>query len=218
MDIDEASLSMLLRRAPSSRVGYSHVRATRAHPNVWIMAIGIGRDDDSLRQHRQRRRRRGTRVGAAPSAKHRADCLGHDGQVTDSHDHPDDRLTLQCAELVRRHRIRLVRSSVALGGPFRTVERRAVPSGANLAAWAENSWKCTRFSPLSQRQFTIATNTCSPYTIRTVFVKGSAMAAVEVVEFEEFEEYERDRTCACHHATGLSRWSVIGEASCARRE
>jgi len=36
---------------------------------------------------------------------------------------------------------------VALCGPFRTVERRAVPSGANLAAWAENSWKRKRFSP-----------------------------------------------------------------------
>jgi len=24
----------------------------------------------------------------------------------------------------------------------------------------------------------------------------------------------RDRTCAWSHATGLSRWSVIGEASC----
>jgi hypothetical protein len=32
-----------------------------------------------------------------------------DGQVTDSHDHPDDTLTIRCAELVRRHRIRLVK-------------------------------------------------------------------------------------------------------------
>jgi hypothetical protein len=41
-----------------------------------------------------------------------------DGQVTDSHDHPDDGLTLQCAELVRRHRIRLVKE---LGGAGRAL-------------------------------------------------------------------------------------------------
>jgi hypothetical protein len=32
-----------------------------------------------------------------------------DGQVTDSHDHPDEALTLACAELVRTGRIRLAR-------------------------------------------------------------------------------------------------------------
>jgi hypothetical protein len=49
-----------------------------------------------------------------------------DGQVTDSHDHPDDRLTAHCAHLVRRHRIRLVKeldgAVKALSGG-RTTER-----------------------------------------------------------------------------------------------
>jgi hypothetical protein len=33
-----------------------------------------------------------------------------DGQVTDSNDHPNERLSEECARLVRRHQITLVRT------------------------------------------------------------------------------------------------------------
>jgi hypothetical protein len=36
--------------------------------------------------------------------------------VTDSNDHPSEALSLQCATLVRRHRIRLVRELGAAAG------------------------------------------------------------------------------------------------------
>jgi len=61
---------------------------------------------------------------------------------------------------------------VALGGPFRTVERRAVPSGANLAAWAENSWKCTRFSPLHSGNLLLQRTLVRLTLYEQVFVKG----------------------------------------------
>ena len=121
MDIDEASLSMLLRRAPDALVvGYSHRPGDNGlTPNVWIMAdrgsvattirsgnIGNGVDGAVLAWALRRRRNTEPIVWVT------------DGQVTDSHDHPDDRLTLQCAELVRRHRIRLVKE---LGGAGRAL-------------------------------------------------------------------------------------------------
>jgi hypothetical protein len=112
MDIDDASLAALLRRAPDAFViGYSHRPGDNGStPNVWILAdrgsvatnipsgnIGNGVDGAVLAW--ALRRRRGTEPIVWVT----------DGQVTDSHDHPDDRLTIQCAELVRRHRMRLVR-------------------------------------------------------------------------------------------------------------
>ncbi|HEY5009847.1 MAG TPA: hypothetical protein VIH73_01750 [Acidimicrobiales bacterium] len=127
MDIDEASLTALLRKAPDALVvGYSHRPGdTGATPNAWILAdrgavarripsgnIGNGVDGEVLEW--ALRRRHGTEAVVWIT----------DGQVTDSHDHPDDRLTLHCAHLVRRHRIRLVKqldgAAAALSGGRRT--------------------------------------------------------------------------------------------------
>lgn len=121
MDIGEETLSALLRRAPNALVvGYSHRPGDSGlTPNVWILAdrgsvattipsgnIGNGVDGAVLTW--ALRRRRGTEPIVWVT----------DGQVTDSHDHPDARLTLQCADMVRRHRIRLVRE---LGGAGRVL-------------------------------------------------------------------------------------------------
>lgn len=112
MDIDEASLSSLLVRAPDAVViGYSHRPGDHGvTPNAWVLAdrgsvattipsgnVGNGVDGAVLAWALRRRRGNEPIVWVT------------DGQVTDSHDHPDDRLTIQCAELVRLHRIRLVR-------------------------------------------------------------------------------------------------------------
>jgi hypothetical protein len=112
MDLDEETLTTLLRRAPNALViGYSHRPGDHGStPNAWILAdrgsvattvpsgnIGNGVDGTVLEW--ALRRRRGTEPVVWVT----------DGQVTDSHDHPDDRLTGDCAELVRLHRVRLVR-------------------------------------------------------------------------------------------------------------
>lgn len=118
MDIDEASLSLLLRRAPDALViGYSHRPGDNGlTPNVWILAdrgsvatkvlsgnIGNGVDGAVLEWALRHRKSSEPIVWIT------------DGQVTDSHDHPDERLTVQCAELVRRHRIRLVKELSGAG-------------------------------------------------------------------------------------------------------
>jgi hypothetical protein len=118
MDIDEASLSMLVRRAPDALVvGYSHRPGDHGvTPNAWIVAdrgsvatkcpsgnIGNGVDGAVLAW--AIRRRRGTEPIVWVT----------DGQVTDSNDHPDERLTLWCVEQVRRHRIRLVKDLADAG-------------------------------------------------------------------------------------------------------
>jgi hypothetical protein len=112
MDLDAATLSGLLRRAPNALVvGYSHRPGDGGlTPNAWILAdrgsvattvssgnIGNGVDGAVLTW--ALRQRRGTEPIVWVT----------DGQVTDSHDHPDARLTALCADMVRRHRIRLVR-------------------------------------------------------------------------------------------------------------
>jgi hypothetical protein len=133
MDIDAHALSTLLQRAPDALVvGYSHRPGDiGATPNVWILAdrgsvartvpsgnIGNGVDGEVLEW--ALRRRHGT--------EHIVWIT--DGQVTDSHDHPDDRLSVHCAVLVRRHRIRLVKelsgAATALSAG-RTPERMAWP-------------------------------------------------------------------------------------------
>ena len=122
MDLDDESLAGLLRRAPDALVvGYSHRPGDRGMtPNVWVLAdrgsvatvipsgnIGNGVDGAVLEWVLRRRRNAEPIVWVT------------DGQVTDSHDHPDERLTGHCARLVLRHRIRLVKdlagAGVALG-------------------------------------------------------------------------------------------------------
>jgi hypothetical protein len=118
MDIEQDSLTMLLRRAPNALVvGYSHRPGDNGStPNVWILAdrgsvatmipsgnIGNGVDGSVLVWALGRRRVSEPVVWVT------------DGQVTDSHDHPDARLTNQCANMVRRHRIRLARELDSAG-------------------------------------------------------------------------------------------------------
>jgi hypothetical protein len=118
MDINDESLSILLRRAPNALVvGYSHRPGDNGvTPNVWILADrgsvamrvpsgNVGNGVDGVVLAWVLRRRRGTEPIVWVT----------DGQVTDSHDHPDDRLTIQCAEMVRRHRIRLVKELESAG-------------------------------------------------------------------------------------------------------
>jgi hypothetical protein len=134
MDLDESALKALLRRAPDALVlGYSHRPGDGgATPNVWVLAdrgavartcpsgnVGNGVDGAVLRWAMKRRR------------AHEPIVWVTDGQVTDSHDHPDEALTAECAALVRRHRIRLVRSMSDVG-PALSAGRIAGP-----AQWAQ---------------------------------------------------------------------------------
>ncbi|MFI5036722.1 MAG: hypothetical protein ACHQFZ_11035 [Acidimicrobiales bacterium] len=112
MDLGPDQLAQLLRRAPDALVvGYSHRPGdVGATPNLWVLAdrgsvahswpagnVGNGVDGPALRWALARRR------GREPVA------WVTDGQVTDAHDHPDEALTAECAQLVRRHGVRLVR-------------------------------------------------------------------------------------------------------------
>jgi len=118
MDIDESLLAALLARAPDALiVGYSHRPGDPGvTANAWILArrgvvaticpsgnVGNGVDGPVLRWAI------GQRTGREPIV------WVTDGQVTDSHDHPDDQLTGECADLVLRHRIRLVRELSDVG-------------------------------------------------------------------------------------------------------
>ena len=112
MDLDAAALNAMLRRAPNALIiGYSHRPGDLGTTaNVWIIAergaivehcpvgnVGNGVDGPVLEwaiAHRN---------GSEPVV------WVTDGQVTDSHDHPDDHLSQQCADMVRRHSIRLAR-------------------------------------------------------------------------------------------------------------
>jgi hypothetical protein len=112
MEIDPDSLHALVRSAPHALVvGYSHRPGDRGKtPNCWVLCdrvkvassypsgnVGNGVDGAVL-CWALRQRRAGEPV-----------VWVTDGQVTDSHDHPDDALAAACARLVRRHRIRLAR-------------------------------------------------------------------------------------------------------------
>lgn len=113
MDIDPNELAALVARAPGALVvGYSHQPGdVSAKPNAWILAqrgtlarrfpsgnVGNGVDGPVLRWAIARARSNEPIVWVT------------DGQVTDSNDHPSDALTAECAALVTRHRIRLVRT------------------------------------------------------------------------------------------------------------
>lgn len=113
MDVTTAELEKMLGTAPDALiVGYSHRPGDHGEtPNAWILAnhgsvasaprtgnIGNGVDGPVLRWA-LRSTRRGEPV-----------VWVTDGQVTDSHDHPCHKLSLECASLVHQHRIRLVSS------------------------------------------------------------------------------------------------------------
>lgn len=112
MDIGPDEIARLLRCAPDSLVvGYSHRPGDLgATPNAWVLAergrvcdegrtgnVGNGVDGPILRWA-SRERRPGEPI-----------VWVTDGQVTDSNDHPDDVLTMECARLVLENAIRMVR-------------------------------------------------------------------------------------------------------------
>jgi hypothetical protein len=112
MDIDARELEELVRSAPNALVvGCSHRPGDRgATPNAWLLCnrgsitlecpsgnVGNGVDGPVLRWALAQRRASEPVVWVT------------DGQVTDSHDHPHLALTVECANLVQRHRIRLAR-------------------------------------------------------------------------------------------------------------
>ena len=112
MDVTDAQLENMLNNAPNALiVGYSHRPGDTGHtPNAWVLAregrvattprpgnIGNGVDGPVLRWALQHVRPGEPVIWVT------------DGQVTDSHDHPCHSLSLQCASLVRRHKIRLVK-------------------------------------------------------------------------------------------------------------
>jgi hypothetical protein len=119
MDIDPAELEGLLRRAPGALVlGYSHRPGdVSATPNAWV----IVRDGVLARRYPSGNVGNGVDGPVLAWAAARARpgepvVWVTDGQVTDSNDHPSDALTLACADLVRRHRIRLVRELSGAAG------------------------------------------------------------------------------------------------------
>ena len=128
MDLATDDIVELLRIAPQALViGYSHRPGDRLDlPNVWVLAqdgrietnplkgnVGNGVDGPALRWALQQAKRHEILVWIT------------DGQVTDSNDHPSIVLTRECADLVRRHRVRLARDV----GEARELLRRACGSG-----------------------------------------------------------------------------------------
>lgn len=122
MDVTVEEVEGLLASAPHALiVGYSHrPGASGGTPNAWVLAkvgrvasearvgnVGNGVDGPILRW-----------------ALRQSPALGSilwvtDGQVTDSHDHPCHSLSVECARLVQRHRIRLVRGVSEVQGVLR---------------------------------------------------------------------------------------------------
>jgi hypothetical protein len=113
MDVDPEELSRLLDVAPCALiVGYSHRPGDRlGTPNAWVLAdnerrsttapignVGNGVDGPILTWASSMRRAGDRLVWVT------------DGQVTDSNDHPSTALSFECARLVRRHRISMVRT------------------------------------------------------------------------------------------------------------
>jgi hypothetical protein len=113
MDIDPVELATVLQNVPDAVIlGYSHAPGdATGRVNAWVIArrgevaeelpignIGNGVDGPALSYALEQRRPGEPIIWVT------------DGQVTDSNDHPNDQLTTDCAELVRRHRIRLVRN------------------------------------------------------------------------------------------------------------
>jgi hypothetical protein len=113
MDIADSDLDALLSAVPGVTVlGYSHRPGDQlAQPNAWVLATA---------NSRARQLPTGN-VGNGVDGPALAWALQHcgaterlvwvtDGQVTDSNDHPNEALTQECATLVVRHQIRLVRT------------------------------------------------------------------------------------------------------------
>jgi hypothetical protein len=112
MDVGPDELEELWRRCPDAWIlGYSHTPGdTTGLPNAWVLAqpgsmtihprtgnVGNGVDGPAL-------------LWAARLAAAAPIVWVTDGQVTDANDHPDATLTMDCATLVRRERVRVVKN------------------------------------------------------------------------------------------------------------
>ena len=113
MDIAPEALISLLKVAPDAVIlGYSHRPGDLGHtPNAWVLADGRG-VVPSIPSGNVGNGVDGPALDWACSLRRNGEPIVWvtDGQVTDSHDHPCDTLSLACAQKVRRHQIRLVRS------------------------------------------------------------------------------------------------------------
>jgi hypothetical protein len=113
MDIDSETLTEVLRNAPDALIlGYSHRPGDRGRtPNAWVLAdragvraavpsgnVGNGVDGPALEWALS------LRVPGEPVV------WVTDGQVTDSHDHPCDSLSVLCGQMVLQHRVAMVRT------------------------------------------------------------------------------------------------------------
>ena len=132
MDIADGDLDSLLEAVPGVIVlGYSHRPGEMTHhPNAWVLASA---------QQRVRHAPTGN-VGNGVDGPALHWALSYceasqrlvwvtDGQVTDSNDHPNEALTEECAQLVRQHRIHLVRGLAEAAAILRTSSR---PTGNYL--------------------------------------------------------------------------------------
>lgn len=126
MDIGEGELDALLGAVPGVTVlGYSHRPGdVTGQPNAWVLAtarervrvaptgnVGNGVDGPALHWALSWRASGERLVWVT------------DGQVTDSNDHPNEQLTGECAQLVVRHRIELVRTLSDAAFSLRTRSR-----------------------------------------------------------------------------------------------
>lgn len=123
MDIDEAVLEAAVKAHPKARIiGYSHRPGDGGStPNAWVLAarskvasplpqgnVGNGVDGPILEWAIKHRR------GGEPL------IWICDGQVTDSHDHPGEHLSQEVAELVIRHKIRVIKGLAELPQALRS--------------------------------------------------------------------------------------------------
>ncbi len=123
MEVTPEDVRRMLREAPGALVvGYSHRPGDRgATPNVWVLGartkvattcpagnVGNGVDAPVLAWAIARRRGGEALVWVT------------DGQVTDSNDYPDPELARDCARLVQRHRVRVVRDLADVARALRT--------------------------------------------------------------------------------------------------
>jgi hypothetical protein len=127
MDVNQQELRAFARTHPrATLIGYSHTPGDiKGTPNAWILAsngkvattspdgnIGNGVDGPILRWALRQR------IGNEPIV------WVCDGQVTDSNDHPGQVLTTECAQLVVKNRITMVRT---LGQVARALANPRVP-------------------------------------------------------------------------------------------
>ena len=131
MAIDVEELAGLVRRSPGALVlGYSHRPGDHGvTPNAWVLVAG-GRVATSIPSGNVGNGVDGPALRLALAERRRGEPVVWvtDGQVTDSNDHPDEALALECARLVERRGVILART---------LAEARAALRGASRQSAAE---------------------------------------------------------------------------------